>query len=98
MKKNSLHIKIWQYFLIFSLLILGFLWIFQVLFFFFFYRFSKTKDIAIVANTLERYKNNVNIATIIDKEAMNRGVCVEVVNENINTLYTSTYFGKGCVS
>ncbi len=98
MKKNSLHIKIWQYFLIFSLLILGFLWIFQVLFLNQFYRFSKTKDIAIVANTLERYKNNVNIATIIDKEAMNRGVCVEVVNENINTLYTSTYFGKGCVS
>ena len=98
MKKNSLHIKIWQYFLIFSLLILGFLWIFQVLFLNQFYRFSKTKDIAQVANTLERYKNNENIASIIDREAMNRGVCVEVVNEKINTLYASTYFGKGCVT
>ncbi len=98
MKKNSLHIKIWQYFLIFSLLILGFLWAFQVLFLNQFYRMSKTKDIASVANTLERYKNNENIASIIDKEAMNKSVCVEVVNEKVNTIYASTYFGKGCVS
>lgn len=98
MKKNSLHIKIWQYFLIFSLLILGFLWAFQVLFLNQFYRMSKTKDIASVANTLERYKNNENIASIIDKEAMNKSVCVEVVNEKVNTIYASTYFGKGCIS
>lgn len=98
MKKNSLHIKIWQYFLIFSLLILGFLWAFQVLFLNQFYRISKTKDIASVANTLERYKNNENIASIIDKEAMNKSVCVEVVNEKVNTVYASTYFGKGCIS
>ena len=98
MKKNSLHIKIWQYFLIFSLLILGFLWVFQVLFLNQFYRMSKTKDIASVANTLERYKNNKNIASIIDQEAMNKSVCVEVVNEKVNTVYASTYFGKGCIS
>ena len=59
---------------------------------------SKTKDIASVANTLERYKNNENIASIIDKEAMNKSVCVEVVNEKVNTVYASTYFGKGCIS
>ena len=62
MKKNSLHIKIWQYFLIFSLLILGFLWVFQVLFLNQFYRISKTKDIAEVASTLVRYQNDENIA------------------------------------
>ena len=98
MKKNSLHIKIWQYFLIFSLLILGFLWAFQVLFLNRFYRISKTKDIAEVANTIQRYKDSENIADIIDQAAMNKSVCVEVVNEKANTLYASAYFGKGCVS
>ena len=98
MKKNSLHIKIWQYFLIFSLLILGFLWTFQVLFLNQFYRISKTKDIAEVANIIEKYKDNKNIADIIDKEAMNKSVCVEIVNEKVNTIYSSMYFGKGCVS
>ena len=98
MKKNSLHIKIWQYFLIFSLLILGFLWVFQVLFLNRFYRISKTKDIAEVANTIQRYKDSENIADIIDQAAMNKSVCVEVVNEKANTLYASAYFGKGCVS
>ena len=98
MKKNSLHIKIWQYFLIFSLLILGFLWAFQVLFLNQFYRISKTKDIASVANTIEQYKNDADIADIIDRAAMNKSVCVEIVNEKANTLYSSMYFGKGCVS
>ena len=98
MKKNSLHIKIWQYFLIFSLLILGFLWVFQVLFLNRFYRISKTKDIAEVANTIQRYKDSENIADIIDQAAMNKSVCVEVVNEKASTLYASAYFGKGCVS
>ena len=98
MKKNSLHIKIWQYFLIFSILILGFLWAFQVLFLNRFYRMSKTKDIASVANTIERYQNNSNIADIIDQAAMTKSVCVEVVNEKASTLYSSMYFGKGCVS
>lgn len=98
MKKNSLHIKIWQYFLIFSLLILGFLWAFQVLFLNQFYRMSKTKDIAEVANTLIKYKNNENVADIIDQQAMDKSVCIEVVNEKINTVYTSMYFGKGCIS
>ena len=98
MKKNSLHIKIWQYFLIFSLLILGFLWTFQVLFLKQFYRMSKTKDIAEAANTLIKYKNNPNVADIVDQQAMDKSVCIEVVNEKINTLYTSMYFGKGCIS
>ena len=78
MKKNSLHIKIWQYFLIFSLLILGFLWAFQVLFLNQFYRISKTKDIASVANTIEQYKDDEDIADIIDRAAMNKSVCVEM--------------------
>ena len=98
MKKNSLHIKIWQYFLIFSLLILGFLWVFQVLFLNQFYRISKTKDIAEVASTLVRYQNDENIADIIDQKAMDRSVCVEIVNEKASTIYASAYFGKGCVS
>ncbi len=98
MKKNSLHIKIWQYFLIFSLLILGLLWIFQVLFLNQFYRIRKTKDIKDVANTLIKYKNRENVAEIIDQEAMDKSVCIEVVNEKINTIYASMYFGKGCIS
>lgn len=63
-----------------------------------FYRISKTKDIASVANTIEQYKNDADIADIIDRAAMNKSVCVEIVNEKANTLYSSMYFGKGCVS
>lgn len=79
-------------------MILGFLWAFQVLFLNQFYRISKTKDIASVASTIEQYKNNSNLSNIIDKAAMTKSVCVEIVNEKASTLYSSMYFGKGCVS
>jgi len=46
---------------------------------------SKTRDIAEVANTLIKYKNNENVASIIDQVAMDKSVCIEVVNEKANT-------------
>ena len=98
MMKNSLHIKIWQYFLIFSLCILGFLWTFQVLFLNQFYRASKKKDIEAVAAVVLKNKNRTNLPTILDREAMNRSVCVEAVNEKASTLYSSMFFGKGCIT
>lgn len=97
-KKNSLHLKIWEYFLLFSIFILGFLWIFQVLFLKQFYKLSKTKDIETVAKTIEKNKMSEDLASIIDQISFDRSVCVEVVNENANTLYSSIFFGKGCIT
>lgn len=98
LKRNSLHIKIWEYFLLFSIFILGFLWIFQVLFLNQFYKLSKTKDIETVAKTIKKNKTNEDLAAIIDQISFDRSVCVEVVNEKANTLYSSIFFGKGCIT
>lgn len=97
-QKNSLHSKIWEYFLLFSIFILGFLWIFQVLFFKQFYRYRKTKDIETVTKIIQRNKDSDELASIINQSSFDRSVCVEVVNEEAYTLYSSIFFGKGCIT
>lgn len=96
MKNNSLTIEIWKYFLIFSVAILGFLWIFQVLFFNQYYRYAKTLDIKEVANLISKNYNNNNIAGIINTAAYDNEVCVEITDSSFKTLYSSTIYGKGC--
>ena len=98
MKKNSLNINIWKYFLVFSILILVFLWIFQILFLKNYYRYSKTKDINLVSRIISRNKNSTNLEKIMDKASISKDVCIEIVDNNLDTLYTSSYLSKGCFS
>lgn len=95
-KNNSLNIEIWKYFLIFSIVILGFLWMFQVLFLDQYYRYVKIKDIKSVANSISLRQNSDNITSIIDKAAYEKEVCVEIINSNFNTMYSSSSYGRGC--
>ena len=58
-KKNSLNTKIWLYLAIFSLLILLFLWIFQIIFLSSYYEWHKTKDIKqLVKLVVTNYNTN----------------------------------------
>lgn len=96
MKKNSLNIEIWKYFLIFSVLILSFLWIFQVLFLNQYYRYAKTKDIKSVARLITSKQSSDKIESIINKAAYEKEVCVEIINSSYYTLYASSSYGRGC--
>ena len=96
MKNNSLTIEIWKYFLIFSVTILGFLWIFQVLFFNQYYRYAKTLDIKEMASLISKNYNNNNLEGIINTAAYDNEVCVEITDSSFKTLYSSTIYGKGC--
>ena len=96
LQKNSLNREVWKYFLLFSILILGFLWTFQVLFLDNFYKYSKIHDIESVAKTIQKNQNSKRLETIINNAAFDKSVCVEVVGNNLTTLYSSSFFGKGC--
>ena len=89
MKKNSLNINIWKYFLVFSILILVFLWIFQILFLKNYYRYSKTKDINLVSRVISRNKNSTSLEKIMDKASINKDVCIEIVDNNLETRFIS---------
>lgn len=98
MKKNSLNVEIWKYFLIFSILILGFLWTFQVLFLNKYYKHVKIKDIKSVAQTIKTNQSSDNFSKIVNTASFDKSVCVEVIDKSFFSVYTSSFLGKGCFS
>ena len=96
--KNNINTEIWKYFLLFSILILSFLWIFQVLFLDNYYKAVKTNDIKVVANKLKKKYNDYNFEKKINNLAFEKEVCIEIIDKNLFSLYTSSFFGKGCIN
>ena len=94
-KLNSLKFKIWSYLIVFSILILLFLWIFQILFLNSFYENAKIKEID---ETLSVIKNTYQKDTLydeVDKVSRDNGICIQIVTLN-DVLYDSTSFNRGC--
>ena len=96
--KNSLNNVILKYFVIFSISIISFLWLFQFLFFKSFYKEQKLNDVKAVASKISKYQNTDEFNEIINTLAMDKSVCVEIDDNNFDSLYHSSYFGKGCIS
>ena len=99
MMKNSLKRKIWQYLIIFSLVIILFLWLFQVIFINKYYEYTKTKDIKHIANKLLTAYNSENIYNTLDEISYQENLCIEITSSN-STLYRSSttsncLFSKG---
>lgn len=97
MKKNSLKIEIWKYLALFSLLILAFLWIFQVLFLNTYYEWVKTKEMKQVAYTLKRKKSAANLEQIIDNISYEKSICIEITNKHLDYLLGSSIISRGCL-
>ena len=96
LKRNSLGVKIWLYLCLFSLLILAFLWLFQVLFLNTYYEWVKSKQIRTLASDLRnQYKDN-DWTKLLDDMAYEKGICIEVSKDN-RTIYTSSAFNRGCM-
>jgi len=95
-KKSSLSEKVLGYFLIFSVSILTFLWIFQVLFLDSFYKMEKTDEIKQVVSKIKENQNNNNFQTILEDLSFEKEVCVEITNDEL-LLYSTQFFGKGCM-
>lgn len=97
MKKNNLNKEIWKYFLIFSILILSFLWLFQGLLFGRYYKHTKIQDTINVANTIIKNKDNNDLQSILNEKSLEKEVCIEISDDGAIPLYSSTYRGKGCL-
>lgn len=94
--KNSLNNEILKYFILFSVYILSFLWIFESFFFKTLYKSQRINDIEYVSKTLIKNQLNPNFQEVINKSALDSSVCIEINDKNYSTLYNSSYYGKGC--
>lgn len=94
-KNHNLKNKVWFYLIIFSLLILIFLWGFQALFSNSYYELEKKRELNIIARKLNN-TDNILLTTEIDNMAYTYGVCIEVYSNN-TLVYSSNSIEKGCI-
>lgn len=98
LNKNSLIIRIWKYLIIFSISILLFLWLFQVIFLDKYYEWYKTKSIKKVANEIiSNYENSDKFLYKLEDINISEGICIEISNLNDNTYYSSN-MNKSCIN
>lgn len=96
MKSNSLKVQIWKYLSIFSIFILSFLWLFQVLFLNKFYEFSKIKQLDNTINLIKESYNNNSLYINVDNYAEDNGICIQIFTDK-RIIYDSQIFNKGCM-
>lgn len=96
MKSNSLKVQIWKYLSIFSIFILSFLWLFQVLFLNKFYEFSKIKQLDNTINLIKESYNNNSLYSNVNNYAEDNGICIQIFTDK-KIIYDSQIFNKGCM-
>ncbi len=95
--KSNLRYKIWKYLIIFSLSILIFLWLFQVIFLDSYYKWYKTKELVNTINTITSNYKEENYEEILDNISHDKGVCIELIKDG-KLVYLSNTFNKGCIA
>ncbi|MBR3660964.1 MAG: HAMP domain-containing histidine kinase [Bacilli bacterium] len=95
-KHKSLIFKIFIYLIIFSLLILFFLWILQILLLNNYYEYYKTNELTTTLSLLKNNYNKDNFNSILEEVAYNTDFCVEIMNEE-NPIYSNIQNNKGCI-
>ena len=93
---SSLTVNVWLYLSLFSFLILGFLWLFQIVFLDRYYEYSKTKNLTKAATLVNgSYLENNLLA--LDDISHDYGVCIEIFGKDNKMIYSSNMFNKGCM-
>lgn len=99
--KNSINAKIWSYLIIFSILILIFLWIFQIVSLPTYYEHRKTKDMKEIVNKIIlSYKSNIlqdEFSNTLEQLSFENGICIELTNDENNFSYTNNSINSQCI-
>ena len=91
-KKNSLKIYIWLFLIGFSIFILCFLWLFQIIFLGTYYKSYKTEELDKAATDL---RQAVTLDTYtVENITQKRDICIE---KYVDNTYVSTISNKGCM-
>lgn len=96
MKRNSLKRKILFYLTIFTFVIVGGLWILQILSLGTYYELTKTSAIKKIANEVYSLYDKDNFKDTLDYLAFNDDVCIEITDKN-NIYYSTDSVSRGCL-
>lgn len=94
-KKNSLTIKVWTFFILFSVFILTFLWLFQIVFLNHYYEYEKTRNMKTIGVQIKRAYQSTDREEALLNLSYDKEVCIDI-NYNGQTLYSTNRF-RGCL-
>ena len=87
-QSNSLKFKVWIYLIVFSVIIIGFLWFFQILSFKTYYELSTKQRIdSVLVKIMNKY-NKDDYVNYFDDLAFNNNLCIEIY-EDLTREYSS---------
>ena len=95
LKKNSLTIKIWIYLSIFSIIILAFLWFFQIISLNGYYRYVKVKSLNKITSKITKKIDDPDYKDYLDNLSFSNEICIELYH-NTNRIY-QTNNKKDCI-
>lgn len=95
LRNNQIKNKVWIYLIVFSVIILLFLWFFQVVFLKSYYELSVTNRLNSLSNKISSL-DTISIETELDDMAHDYGVCIELFSNN-SMIYSSNSFNRGCL-
>lgn len=93
-KLNTLKINIWLFLIAFSVFILFFLWLFQIVFLSSYYKAYKADELNKAADELRANQNNLDLNSI-EEIAKKRDICIEIYGADSS--YVSNTYNKGCM-
>lgn len=95
LKKNSLTIKIWIYLSIFSIIILAFLWFFQIISLNGYYRYVKVKSLNKITSKITKKIDDPDYKDYLDNLSFSNEICIELYH-NTDRVY-QTNNKKDCL-
>lgn len=91
LKTRSLRANLLIYFLIFSAIILGFLYFFQIVFFNTYYKINQTNALEQTVNSIEKNIDKENADIIFNELSLNNEVCIQIVKDEEIIYYSDNY-------
>ncbi len=92
-KRNSLNTKIWFFLILFSVLILAFIWIIEVVFLNTYYKNYKINELNTAVKELQKDFSQNDLSSL-SQIAINNNVCIEIYGKDN---YEAKYFNQGCM-
>ena len=91
LKTRSLRANLLIYFLIFSAIILSFLYFFQIVFFNTYYKINRTNILEQTVSQIEKNYNKKNKEEILNTLSFDNEVCIQIMDDD-NLIYYSDYY------
>lgn len=95
-KSRPLTTKIWLFLTIFSILIIAFLWFFQVIFIDNYYEWYKTNEINVVAKIVKKNYGKDHFENILNEIYYRKGICIEI-NTKDGIILSTDNLNRGCL-